>query len=72
MARQRLTVRPVVIPIKLTLHPGDDDDLIDWFARTPDRLRSVAVKAALRGGATLTDQTSTADDTFARLDALIG
>ncbi len=72
MARKRLTVKPIVVQIKLTLHIGEDDDLIAWFNQTPSRLRSAAVKAALRGGSAMIDQAIADDDTLDRLDNLIG
>jgi hypothetical protein len=40
----------VVIMVKLRLHPGEDDDLIAFFASLPDRGRAKAVIAALRTG----------------------
>ena len=40
----------VVVMIKLRLHPGEDDDLIDFFASLPDRGRARAVITALRTG----------------------
>ena len=36
--------------IKLRLHPGEDDDLIDFFSSLPDRGRARAVMTALRTG----------------------
>jgi hypothetical protein len=35
---------------KLRLHPGEDDDLIDFFASLPERGRARAVMTALRTG----------------------
>lgn len=40
-----------IVRIKLRLYPGEDDDLIAFFATIPDRLRATCVKAALRTGA---------------------
>ena len=40
----------VVVMVKLRLHPGEDDDLIDFFASLPDRGRARAVMTALRTG----------------------
>ena len=40
----------VVVMVKLRLHPGKDDDLIDFFASLPDRGRARAVMTALRTG----------------------
>jgi hypothetical protein len=42
----------VVVRIKLRLHPGQDDDLIAFFAAIPDRGRAQAVIRALRTGDT--------------------
>jgi hypothetical protein len=52
MARRRLAVedRPVVVQVKLSLHPTGDADLIEFFARVPARLRAATVMAALRSG----------------------
>lgn len=72
MSRAKLNTPPVIVPIKLTLHPGEDDDLIDWFAGNPVRLRSAAVKAALRGGASLAAATQPDDNTPDLLSSLIG
>ena len=40
----------VVVRVKLRLHPGEDDDLIDFFASLPERGRARAVIGALRTG----------------------
>jgi len=40
----------VVVRIKLRLHPGEDDDLIAFFASLPERGRARAVIGALRAG----------------------
>ncbi len=40
----------VQIFIRLRLHPGEDDDLIDFFASLPERGRARAVITALRTG----------------------
>ena len=40
----------VVVMVKLRLHPGEDDDLIDFFASLLDRGRARAVMTALRTG----------------------
>ena len=39
-----------IVQISLSLHPGEDDDLIDFFASLPKRGRAKAVVAALRTG----------------------
>jgi hypothetical protein len=38
------------IVLKLTLRPGPDDDLIQFFENIPRGRRAEAVKATLRGG----------------------
>ena len=45
--KQTLRIR---IVLKLTLRPGPDDDLIQFFGNIPPGRRPEAVKAALRGG----------------------
>jgi len=40
----------VVVRVKLRLHPGEDDDLIAFFASLPKRGRARAVIGALRSG----------------------
>ena len=40
----------VVVRIALSLHPGEDDDLIDFFASLPKGGRTKAVMTALRTG----------------------
>ena len=36
--------------VKLRLHPGEDDDLIDFFSSLPERGRARAVIRTLRTG----------------------
>ena len=52
MARGRppASVQPIVVRVALYLRPGEDDDLIAFFAPIPIRLRTSAVKQALRAG----------------------
>lgn len=52
MARGRplSAMKPVVVRVALHLRPGEDDDLIAFFAPVPVRLRASAVKQALRSG----------------------
>ncbi len=45
--KQTLRIR---IVLKLTLRPGPDDDLIQFFASVPPGRRAEAVKATMRGG----------------------
>ena len=40
----------ILVQISLSLHPGEDDDLIDFFASLPERGRARAVLVALRTG----------------------
>jgi hypothetical protein len=40
----------VIVWLKLRLHPGEDDDLIDFFASLPEGGRARAVVMALRTG----------------------
>ena len=40
----------IVVRVKLRLHPGEDDDLIAFFASLPKRGRARAVIGALRSG----------------------
>ncbi len=49
MPRQKLD-KPVTVQIKLTLRPGQDDDLITYFGCLPVMLRAASVKQALRSG----------------------
>ena len=52
-----LNIERVLIRISLTLHEGEDDDLISWFDSIPRRKRAHSVKVALRqGGMTSKDQ----------------
>ncbi len=39
-----------IVRIKLRLYPGQDDDLIAFFAEVPRGLRALSVKTALRSG----------------------
>jgi hypothetical protein len=52
MARGRppSSVQPIIVRVALYLRPGEDDDLIEFFAPIPIRLRTSAVKQALRAG----------------------
>lgn len=48
--RPKLVQPPRIYFIKLRLYPGQDDDLIAFLAGVPCRLRTAAVKGALRTG----------------------
>ena len=54
LEHQRRGGRPrretVVVWVKLRPHPGEDDDLIGFFASLPERGRARAVISALRTG----------------------
>jgi len=45
-----LDIERVLIRTSLTLHEGEDDDLISWFDSIPHRKRAHLVKVALRQG----------------------
>ena len=49
MPRPRRT-EVIVVPLKLWLIPGRDDDLITYFQRIPSGQRAAAVLRAMRGG----------------------
>lgn len=70
MARPRLDCRVQRFYINLTLREGEDDDLIAFFERIPERQRVKAIKLALRTGdlATLQDNVDADDDSL--VDAL--
>jgi hypothetical protein len=75
MARGRppSSVKPVVVRVALYLRPGEDDDLIAFFTPLPLRLRSSALKQALRSGQlpTTLDEVPSDDDVADALDSLI-
>ena len=48
--RQRLARPSVHINLNLSLRPGADDDLLQFFATIPNYRRAAAVKQALRNG----------------------
>jgi hypothetical protein len=50
MARPSLDYDPVIINIKLCLHPEFDSDLVAWFESLPQRGRATAVITRLRSG----------------------
>jgi hypothetical protein len=75
MARGRppSSVKPIVVRVALYLRPGDDDDLIQFFSPLPLRLRSSALKQALRSGQlpTTLDEVPSDDEVEDALDNLI-
>ena len=50
MGRPRKTTPTVTYTVRLSLTPGEDDDLIAFLDAAPARCRAMAVKAAMRGG----------------------
>jgi hypothetical protein len=48
--RGRPRCESIVVQIKLRLHPGEDDDLIAFFAGLPPYSRANSVKIAMRSG----------------------
>ena len=50
MARPRLPTPSQLVNVKFHLRPGDDDDLIRFFAALPPHRRAAALKVALRSG----------------------
>ena len=74
MARQRLEQRPIIVQVKLSLRPGEDDDLITFFSQVPERLRVAAVKQALRSGgmSVQLDNLPSDDEIETALDGLLG
>lgn len=48
--RSKNKIAPIVIRLNLSLYPGEDDDLIEFFTSIPKRKRVAAAKAAWRNG----------------------
>lgn len=73
--RPKLAQPPKIYFIKLRLYPGQDDDLIAFLTGVPCRLRSAAVKGALRtgrlGAGTRLDGLPADDDLAEALDRLM-
>ena len=60
------------VRLKLSLYPGEDDDLIAFFESIPLGLRAASVKRALRDGASAASTSSRPeDDLLDALDALL-
>ena len=76
MARPSLSPdeQPVIVMVKLRLYRGQDDDLLGFFERLPDRLRAASVKQALRSGGlpVVAEAEVDDDDIAAALEALLG
>jgi len=62
MGRPRRETEPVVHQVKLVLNPGEDDDLIRFFAQLPPRKKAQAVIAAMRSGQIGSVELSDVDD----------
>ena len=63
MARPRLPVPSLLVNVKFHLRPGEDDDLIRFFAELPPRRRATALKVVLRmGGMTQVSADELPDD----------
>ena len=67
--RPRLSSPPTIIQVKIRLYPGQDDDLIAFFASIPARLRATMVKQALRSGASVEEAPD--EDLFDALDSYV-
>jgi len=48
--RPRLEQQNVIVEVYLRLKPGQDNDLIEFFATIPPGMRVATVKSALRSG----------------------
>jgi hypothetical protein len=70
MSRPRKDVRSIVIPLKLTLTPGIDDDLILDLASIPKRQRAARVIARMRSGVPVAQEQVEDDDGAGFLDDL--
>ena len=62
-----------IVNIKMRLYPGEDDDLIAFFASVPGRLGATMAKQALRSGIQTNsdDVPLDEDEPFDALDALV-
>ena len=58
-----------LIFVKMRLYPGDDDDLLAFFASIPCGLRATMVKSALRSGVS-SESVAADEDVDGFLDAL--
>jgi hypothetical protein len=71
MARPRLPAPSLLISVKFHLRPGEDDDLIHFFADLPPRQRATALKVALRSGGMARVAAEGLPDDAAVTDALL-
>ena len=60
--RPRSTTLAVVIRAAITLHEGEDDDLIAVFQNVPARKRANFIKTAMRSGGLQVDMDGLPDD----------
>jgi hypothetical protein len=74
MSRPKAATQAMIVQVKLSLHPGEDDDLISFFEMVPARLRVAAVKQALRSGgmSVQLDDLPSDDEVELALDGLLG
>ena len=70
--RPRLAEESIVYRTSISLRPGDDDDLIAFFARVPPRQLAAAIKTGLRSGGLLNIDVESGPDDESLLDGLDG
>ncbi len=71
MGRPRRASNIVVHQVKLWLVPGQDDDLIEFFAGLTEGGKAAAVKSAMRSGNIASYENSEDDDMEALLDQFV-
>ena len=71
MARPRLPTPSQLVNVKFHLRPGEDDDLIRFFAALPPHRRAAALKVALRSGGMVQAAAESLPDDAALTDALL-
>ena len=71
MARPRLPNPSQLVNVKFHLRPGEDDDLIRFFAALPPYRRAAALKVALRSGGMAQVAAEGLPDDAALTDALL-
>ena len=70
--RRALDQKPIIVRITLTLHPDEDNDLIELYRRTPSRKRATITKMTMRAGGVQLALTDTQEDEEALLQAAEG
>jgi hypothetical protein len=62
-----------IVNVKMRLYSGEDDDLIDFFASIPRRLRAAMVRQALRSGvqSSCGETLNREDELFEALEAFV-